>query len=254
MTIPRKIIKRLYSCTCSIGYFTVPIEEYERKPLDRVYEVIGTGFLVRSNLVMTNRHVINSLRTAITDLKMTHELLFVRFLKEIGKGFVEWSYVPKKIQIYKPEEVDVGFIEFIDDAENKLLVKPVEFTNNLPSLFPGQPVGVVGFPYGTEGLAKPYSNQEIYRFGPVLQQGYISAIAPYHGKRTLTKLLLDIRTAKGMSGAAVFLPQTGEVIGIHEGGTEWTLAYAIPLDQKSMKNFLDKFDNTPPTDIKNFPL
>lgn len=57
-----------------------------------------------------------------------------------------------------------------------------------------------------------------------------------------------------MSGAAVFLPQTGEVIGIHEGGAEWTLAYAIPLDQEAMKVLLDSFDNTPDADPAEFPL
>ena len=203
---------------------------------------------------MTNRHVINGLRTARRDDDIPHEYLFVRFLEEIEGGFKERSYIPKQIYISEQEDLDIGFIGFNHTVGEELKTQPVKFTQNILNLFPGQPVGVVGFPYGTEGLSTPYSKSEIYRYGPVLQQGYVSAIAPYHGGLSITKILLDIRTAKGMSGSAVFLPQTGEVIGVHEGGVEWTLAYTIPVDQDALKVLLKSFDNTPQSDSSDFPL
>ena len=59
--ISRKILNKIYLGTCAIGYHTMPIEEYRRDPFERGFEVIGTGFLVRNHVVMTNRHVLTNL-------------------------------------------------------------------------------------------------------------------------------------------------------------------------------------------------
>ena len=75
------------------------------------------------------------------------------------------------------------------------------------------------------------------RFGPVLQRGYISAIAPYEGSSLITEILLDARTAGGMSGSPVFTVDDGKVIGIHNAGWEATTACAIPINKDKIENW-----------------
>ena len=54
----------------------------------------------------------------------------------------------------------------------------------------GQPIGVIGYAYGTDLLS---SEGDIVfdRFGPIFQQGYISAVAPIDDISDPDKFLLD---------------------------------------------------------------
>ena len=102
----------------------------------------------------------------------------------------------------------------------------------------GDPIAVCGYPYGTIGLEEEGS---LDRVGPVLQQGYVSALTPFNSVRpgNLRRILLDIRTAKGMSGAPLVRQTDGELIGIHLGGKAATMAFAIPLDQSKLSKWLN---------------
>jgi hypothetical protein len=143
--------------------------------------------------------------------------------------------------VREEEHIDIGVIEFTRDNTKEFdQCRPLRPIDNVGSLRPTQEIAVAGYPYGTDSLTIPFTEgKRIYRSGPVVQQGFISALAPYHSNKRITKILLDIRTARGMSGAPVFLPSTGEVIGVHEGGREATMAYAIPLDQRIMAEWFD---------------
>ena len=66
----------------------------------------------------------------------------------------------------------------------------------------------------------------------------ISALSPYGPPAELTELLLDVRTAGGMSGSPVFLAEDGVVIGIHHEGCEATTALAVPLTQDKIARWL----------------
>jgi S1-C subfamily serine protease len=81
-----------------------------------------------------------------------------------------------------------------------------------------------------------------FRWGPVVQQGYISAISPFDSSEIPEEILLDVRTAKGMSGAPVFRPHNGEVIGIHYAVIEATTAFGIPLTQGMVESGLSEYD------------
>lgn len=99
-------------------------------------------------------------------------------------------------------------------------------------------IGVCGYPYGTQLLAGVHS----YRWGPVVQQGHISAVSPFDTTGKPDDILLDVRTAGGMSGAPVFRPRTGQVIGVHYAGIEATTAFGVPLNQRTVKAALSKFN------------
>ena len=105
-------------------------------------------------------------------------------------------------------------------------------------------VFICGYPYGNmllEPRGKPY------RFGPVVQQGYVSGLAPFAGTDAPQEILLDVRTADKMSGSPVVRSQNGDVIGIHHQAAIDTRAivttsFAIPLDKPRMTRWLEEFD------------
>ena len=79
--------------------------------------------------------------------------------------------------------------------------------------------------------------------GPVVQRGFISAISPFDSSLEPNEMLLDVRTAGGMSGAPIFRPSNGEVIGIHHSGWEATTALGLPLIKQKVEEWLTLFDN-----------
>lgn len=87
-----------------------------------------------------------------------------------------------------------------------------------------------GYAFGEALLKREVGEREkIYRFGPILQQGFISGIAPFDHAPNIDRLLLDVRTTKGMSGSPVFDPRTGRVHALHTSGIEDTVAFGIPI-------------------------
>jgi hypothetical protein len=136
---------------------------------------------------------------------------------------------------------DIGFIDF-----NRPTNDP-EFAQVTP-LVPADPwqvtvteeVAACGYPYGTAMLQR--SSGRIYRFGPVIQQGYVAAMAPYDSA-TPTELLLDLRTAGGMSGSPVFRPSDARLLGIVYAGWEATTAVAVPVNGKNLAQWLALHDN-----------
>lgn len=118
----------------------------------------------------------------------------------------------------------------------------------------GDHVGVLGYPFGTNGMVNQAGADpsRIYRVGPVLQQGYISAIAPHDGSDHVERMLLDIRTTRGMSGGAVFCASTGVAIGVHTSGfgsdasDAAVLAFAAPLTQSIVDALTEQLSPTAP--------
>jgi len=117
-------------------------------------------------------------------------------------------------------------------------ISPLEISAS-PELRVTEEVAVCGYPYGTAMLKK---NAEVYRWGPVIQRGFISAISPFDTTDAPDEILLDVRTASGMSGAPIFRPLNGEVIGIHHSGWEATTALGLPLTQDKLSAWLGWHD------------
>ena len=90
----------------------------------------------------------------------------------------------------------------------------------------GKAVGACGFAHGKDLLER---EGNIYRFAPLLQQGHISAIAPYDAPGPINELLLDMRGSNGMSGSPVFLPESGAVVGIVYESWGPATAFVLPL-------------------------
>ncbi len=95
----------------------------------------------------------------------------------------------------------------------------------------------------THHMLQKKDGSRVYRWGPVLQQGYISAVSPFEKANPPNEILLDARIAGGMSGAPVFRPSDGTVIGIVYEAWEATTALALPLDTQIVQNFLQQYDS-----------
>lgn len=238
--IDAEFISNVRNGTCAVGYVTVPLERFIVDPRQPFFKVIGTGFLVTINRVMTNRHVIQGLISEQANFGFLDEqrvLMFVQPTKP-GRwqihmaGILEMGYV-------RNTNIDVGFIEFKRPVTQEFdSVKPLPLQSQM-SFRIAEPVAICGYPFGHAMLQK---DGKVYRWGPVLQQGYISAISPFDNTNQPNELLLDIRIAGGMSGAAVLRPTYGTVIGIVHSAWEATTAIALPLDSPRLNRLIQDYD------------
>jgi hypothetical protein len=143
----------------------------------------------------------------------------------------------KQMGMVTNSSIDIGMIEFSRAATEEFKgIKPVEFQHTLSYEIP-EPVALCGYPYGHAMLQR---DGKVYRWGPVLQQGFISAISPFDNTGKPNELLLDIRIAGGMSGSPLIRSSDGKIIGIVHSAWESTTALAMPLDQKIFDDLLRK--------------
>jgi len=207
--------------------------------------VSATGFLVQDDLVLTNRHVIEAIYQD-HQAKGHHDHWYIRFTYPEGQD--GWSETTKRIKkcfaLVDPTgggALDVGLLSFVRNSGELEECQPVDF-GELESIAAGNDIAICGFPDGNELLVNVRLG--VYRFGPVVHQGIISAIAPYDevDQRLITMFLTDLNSAKGMSGSPVFLPSNGRVIGLHYAGSRGTLGCALPIDQKKVGDWISIFN------------
>jgi S1-C subfamily serine protease len=242
------LVDRIHNSVCAIGYLPIPLKEWKAKAASHPFKVVGSGFLVRATTVMTNRHVIRDLLVAAEADYIPDDQLFISFIAPIGHGKVlnTVRMVRRRVGILGTD-ADIGFIEFKrEPAEHFEHIHPLAI-DETGELQVTEEVYVCGYPHGNRLMEK---DGEIYRLGPVMQHGYISGLSPFGRATHPDEILLDVRTARGMSGSPVFRPGTGAVIGIHNeaiGSSVGvsTTAFAIPLRRAPVIDWLSKFDESP---------
>lgn len=209
-----------------------------KDPNSPFFHVVGTGFLVRLTTVITNRHVIEGLFESQANLDFPSSQFFLSFIVPDGRGGLRNTL--RMIRHFATlDSPDIGFVEFhIVHEKHFEGINPL-YLATATTFKLTEEVAVCGYPYGTAMLKH---GPKIYRWGPVIQQGSISAISPFYGAENPDEILLDVRTAAGMSGAPIFRPSTGEVIGIHYAGWEATTALGLPLIQSDVDKWLVSFD------------
>jgi S1-C subfamily serine protease len=164
----------------------------------------GTGFFViETGLVLTNRHVVEPHLNAKLD---------------------QWLRVWLPAQ---PKPVPYQISDYLLDPHHDLCLLWVDDDGRLPAPLPiardyqvreGEAVALCGYPYGFTNLfnrGKP----GLRGVNSVVQRAIISALWPYPSSRgsEVTLMQLDTLTNPGNSGSPVFLPSTGEVIGVLTG-------------------------------------
>lgn len=254
--VTQTVYETVRNGVCAVGYLTEPLTIY-RQNLDKpIFEVVGTGFLVKEEIVLTNRHVIGALMEARITYGIPDTQFFIQFVVPsksptvqilpkiqiaVPQGSTILQIVPRMIRevSYLDEpKLDLGFIKYRTvNQEHFASIHPLNVAVK-HTLQPTQPVGVCGYPYGTSMLVRGLYQ----RWGPVVQQGYISAISPFDTTSTPDEILLDVRTAGGMSGAPIFVPEDGTVVAVHYAGIEATTAFGIPITQASLNQALSLYE------------
>jgi S1-C subfamily serine protease len=241
--IDEDILNPIRYGVCGIGYFPIPQEEFAKGDLRTNYlEIVGSGFLVRENIIITNRHVIDNL-VKIKE-KFPSDRFQIQFVYPNEKGYcATFARFRKASFLFKPQP-DIGFIETIEPIN---VCKPLPIIENSSILRVSQEIGVVGYPYGTDLLIDTLKFKEndqriLNRLGPILHLGIISAIAPFEKAGSISQILIDVRSARGMSGGPVFDVNSGKTIGILYSGVTDLLENVIPIDRQKIINWLKLHD------------
>jgi len=238
--LPSNTISALHNATCAVGYITVSHPRFLEDVKKPYFKVLGTAFLVREGLVMTNRHVIQALLAQQEDLGITDEQRILMFVYPKKPGL--WNItiaIIKAMGHILNRDVDVGLISFAPPEDPEFAkVRPLAPQKNPPSRVTEE-IAICGYPFGHAMLQK---DGKVYRWGPLIQQGHISAISPYENTQHPTELMLDVRIAPGMSGAPVVRPSDSALIGIVHSTWEATAAVAFPLDERTLTDILASHD------------
>jgi V8-like Glu-specific endopeptidase len=206
-------------------------------------KVSATGFLVRHNLVLTNRHVVQLI--ADEHQKTGHfEHWYVQFTYPGREGGLTET-IKRIVNLFAfidpsgADGIDVGLLEFRREKDDFDNCAPVEF-GDLTAIAVGTDIAVCGFPLGNALLG----GSGVWRFGPVLHHGIVSGVAPFEAPnpRHLTSFLTDINTAGGMSGSPVFTPGDGKVLGLHFGGVQGTVGCAMPVDRQRVDGWVRYYE------------
>lgn len=243
-------VNRVKPAVCAITRHDMPHEEYFKlQPRNNVKpphgQVIGTGFLINYETVITNTHVVDPIAAEYQETEsLSHWYLeflqpdengtnWTRYAKRIKGGF-------KMLQREGALDVDFGMIRF-NNEENSISSNHIIELGSLDSIKVGNGIGICGYPLGSEMLKSETIKE---RFGPVIHEGIISAVSPFETSNTrdITSFLTDLNTAPGMSGSPIFLKENGLTIGLHFAGVQGTLGVAIPIDSERVDHWLRLFD------------
>ncbi len=192
------------------------------EPIPEFPPIFGTGFIIDDGLVVTNDHVVKVISKLPKPPDCPPDLWPVQCLL--------WHYIPQKglatvrldvigvINIshmehgeayYGPSKPDLSFVQVKMKNLPKANVK-----YNLEEIKDGRGIATAGFPMGTETLMAP---GYLHQLTPTLQKGIISAILPFQCESPHA-LMINVMVQGGASGSPVFLPETGDVIGVVYAG------------------------------------
>jgi len=186
--------------------------------------IFGTGFIIADGLVITNDHVVRAIRKLPKPPDCPKELwpvkcLLLHLIPDKGMAQVSIDILgvmtleqfnPGKVY-YGPPRPDIAFVHI------KMKDLPrVDIKYEPKKIREGLEVATAGFPMGTDTLMAP---GYLHQLTPTLQRGVISAVLPFECQ-TPHALMINVMTQGGASGSPVFLPDSGEVIGVLYAGLQ----------------------------------
>lgn len=246
MPIPAETLERVKRATVAVGCLLVPWEEFKKDPDAPVFRIFGTGFLIRHDVVLTNRHVLAQLTAFVENRGLPSDRSRVQFTYTAGTDLRQAFQPIQRRGTVDDSMLDLAFISFEMPRDADFRQCQPLLCNSHITADVGEEVFVYGYPFGSLSLEREIDGRrQAYRFGPVLQQGFVSAFAPFDESDHIHRILLDLRTAGGMSGSPVVDPHSGRVIGIHDAGMEATIAFAIPLSTELLDTLLRLHDTAP---------
>jgi serine protease Do len=190
------VLPQVKSATVLIG---LPPEQ-----LDDRASGMGTGFfVVETGLILTTNHVVES---------------------HINTKMARWLrvWLPAR-----PKPIPYQVAGYLSDPSHDLCLLWVDDDGRLPApltigwdyqIREGEDVALCGYPYGFTNLFER-GKPGLRGINSVAQRAIVSALWPYQSSRgsEIALMQLDTLTNPGNSGGPVFLPSTGEVIGVLTG-------------------------------------
>ena len=189
---------------------------------------LGTGWLVRDNYVVTNRHVAELFvreqgaeivfRSGIDGAPMAAS---IDFLQEFGHEQGLRFSIFRVAHLEQGGGPDLAFLR-IEPLKNQELPSPVKLATGSARV--GDQVAVIGYPARDPSFPNPELMDRIFRNRydrKRLAPGLVMGVSE-------SELLHDCTTLGGNSGAEVVSLTTGEAIALHFAGTLFSRNHAIP--------------------------
>lgn len=196
--------------------------------------IVGTAIQAGDGKLVTCGHVVEAL------------------INQNAQGYILPKIIREGTVVYTPYPI-VKALRYVDPRTDKVnygvdlsvLIVPAKSTKDIPYEIPnvvwgdssksgvGDQVIICGYPYGTEMFKFTESNRGIIQ--PTFYQGIVSAIMPATKPYETRIIQVSIPSAGGMSGGAMFNPETGEVMGmitscVHMNGIPQPMSYAVPSE------------------------
>jgi endonuclease G, mitochondrial len=190
---------------------------------------VGTGWLVASNTIITNRHVAREFgrrkRGGFTfkkGLGAKPITASVDFLEEVERTAAAEFPIVEILHIEDERGPDFALLRIEDRAGAPSLAPPIPLASS--ALQPEQQVAVIGYPARDSRVPEAKLMQAI--FGDVFDK---KRLAPGQITRTTQDVVFhDCSTLGGNSGSVLLDLATGAAVGLHFAGRFLEANYAVP--------------------------
>lgn len=217
---------------CAVGYLTGSVDDFNRDRFSWLFRILGSGFLISDDTVMTCRHVIEN-RNDEKGIPIPAASKGVMFL-DLNQVKPVFLQINQSRIVPKP-----GYPGFADWDVGFLQIDPSQFaashqfaavkTSPASHLAIRRRVGSLGYLLGNDLLSREpdedgiFNTPQNWRLGPILLQGCLSAVVPHDAfpPSQYEDLLLQMTSERYMSGAPVFDPETGDLIGMVRANVEF---------------------------------
>ncbi len=201
-----------------------------------IINIIGTAIRTGTGKLVTCLHVVNNIvERGLKGYALVTHTLSKNMISHTSCPFDSALKYVRLGQRKGDAGVDLAVIPFIPrGSDGSFLDVPSITWGDSTKLGVGDRILVGGYPYGTDLFKMTQTNRGIVQ--PTFFDGIVSAIIPSQNEKETRLLQLSTLAAGGMSGGAVFHPETGEVYGMitssvqQSDGALHPVTYALPSE------------------------
>lgn len=193
------------------------------------FDFVGTGWFVRDNIVVTNRHVAslfagrdNGKLVFAPGLDGTPVRAMIDFIEEFGSSAAAEFPLFDVVHIEGLSGPDIAFLR-VEPIGGQQLPPPISLDGSMADV--GDQVAVIGYPARDPNFPQPAEMDRIFgnRYDKKrLAPGMVT-------KSNSTEFLHDCSTLGGNSGSEIVSLKSGKAVALHFAGTLFTANHAVPI-------------------------
>ncbi len=242
----QSVIRHVFANTCAIGWLPPDLDVNSlagrrgdaARPVTGIpMEIVGTGFLIGPQHVLTCAHVLYGMGRKGIRASQVICAFVISFDNDSSSEIIfRWNFKPSDLVPLRAEvPSDKPHVTPPEDCAVIRLGPDLDWpkqTGPMPGLTPahpdsiylGQPIVISGYFMANRLLDLKGAAQA--RFGPLILHGHLAAIGPAAPtwRESTADFLLDIAAQPGLSGAPV-CDEEGRVFAMFTGGVERNLNY-----------------------------